>query len=71
MRIEMVIPSKAYDDAFADGVDWATPHVWNEAIEAAAEKMEHYRDVVKRSDEDPTEWKAYNIAAAVIRKLLR
>ncbi len=42
---------------------------WDDAIEAAAEKMEHYRDVVKRLDEDPTEWRAYNVAAALIRKL--
>ncbi len=24
------------ENAFAEGVDWATPRVWNEAIEAAA-----------------------------------
>jgi len=26
---------KAYDQGFAEGVDWATPRIWNEVLEAA------------------------------------
>ena len=28
---------EGYDKGFAEGVDWATPRIWNEAVEAAAE----------------------------------
>ena len=28
--------TEGYDKGFAEGVDWATPRIWNEAIEAAA-----------------------------------
>ena len=40
MKLDMATPSEAYDDGFAEGVDWATPRIWNEAIEAAAELMD-------------------------------
>ncbi len=30
--------TEGYDKGFAEGVDWATPRIWNEAIEAAAAK---------------------------------
>ena len=29
--------TEGHDKGFAEGVDWATPRIWNEAIEAAAE----------------------------------
>ena len=29
--------NEGFDKGFAKGVDWATPRIWNEAIEAAAE----------------------------------
>ncbi|MEE8607236.1 MAG: hypothetical protein V3S55_06520 [Nitrospiraceae bacterium] len=39
-RAEKALPptflTEGYDKGFAEGVDWATPRIWNEAIEAAA-----------------------------------
>ena len=35
-----IVYQEAYDDGFAEGVDWATPRIWDEAIEAAAELIE-------------------------------
>ena len=41
----------------------------NEALEAAAKRIEHYRDVVIRSAGKGTESGAYNVAATVVRDL--
>ena len=50
MKIETIEPSDAYDKGFAEGVDWATPRIWNEAIEAAA--MEVDRSLIRKNITD-------------------
>ena len=39
MSEKQLFASKIRDNGFAEGVDWATPHIWNEAIEAAAKEV--------------------------------
>ena len=64
------------EESFAEGVDWATPRVWNHAIEKAAEKLEQIRDEVHRgrvgergrwkAGSSGAEWRRHNIMAAAI-----
>ncbi len=82
MKLEMVTPSEAYDSGFAEGVDWATPRIWNEAIEGAAgyhlaeakrlrRLVRPGNDLISRSGRaDTLQFAEEHVAyAAVIRKL--